>query len=146
MHLRRHPTIILTIISLLLLVGAFFMWRGWDMSIRNAVRAMMGGPHLRFSHQMLPRDFCDKDSGNVPCGVPESSWQGNDTFEVHATVRITCASFGNVIGTYALHDDALAIQYRERLFNPMFCAFPQELTYTFTNLPKREYRVTLERL
>lgn len=135
-------------VLLALLIGILLgRWFSLSYRIQDIFLALSGGPSMSFSR--IP---CKSAGGTAQCdekniGSPvKTAWSANGTFEAIGITHIQCASFKSIVGTYALHGDSLVLQYVEHSINPMFCAFPQELRYSFKNLPKKEYRVTMQRL
>ncbi|MGD2249074.1 MAG: hypothetical protein PVF58_11770 [Candidatus Methanofastidiosia archaeon] len=100
-------------------------------------------PHLKFS-----AGPCDKsiDPRQEDMGVKDTHWVEETTLVVTVMVGLNCAEEIEG-GDYYIIGDTITLKYTSPQCDVCAtCECAHELTYTFTNIKKKEYTFKLERI
>ncbi len=74
-------------------------------------------------------------------------WINENTLEVKTQVMSYCGGATISTPSFSLNNDKLTLKYQEKIGEAItLCVCPHQLTYTINNLPKKEYKIVVNKL
>ena len=84
------------------------------------------------------------------CGISEVEdsviWESKNTLIVNKQIGLAGACEFNIIGNYSKSDNNLILKYKATTEGLCYCANLPTMTWKFTNIPKRNYKIYYEEI